>query len=224
MNDTPTHRLQTSGAKSIIVASHNEGKVREINELIAPFGLNAKSAAELGLEEPVEDGDTFEANALTKAMAAATATGLPSLSDDSGLCVDALGGAPGVYTADWAENEDGSGRDFLMAMEQVEQALLEKSATEPSQRAGRFVAVLCLAWPDGDYEFFRGEVEGQLVWPPRGDKGFGYDPVFKPDGYEQTFGEMPSSEKHSFEAGRGDLGLSHRSRAFAKFARHCLGA
>lgn len=228
MDHNNSHRLQNSGVTSIVVASHNAGKVREINELIAPFGLQAKSAAELGLEEPKEDGDTFEANALTKAMSAASATGLPALSDDSGLCVDALGGAPGVYTADWAENPDGSGRDFMMAMEKVEQALLEKSASKPDQRKGRFVAVLCLAWPDGMHEFFRGEVEGQLVWPPRGNSGFGYDPVFKPDGHQQTFGEMSASEKHgpkhSREAGRTDLGLSHRSRAFAKFARHCLGA
>ncbi|MCP4070659.1 MAG: non-canonical purine NTP pyrophosphatase [Hyphomicrobiales bacterium] len=218
------HRLQELAEKTIVVASHNEGKVREINELIAPFGFNAKSAIELGLNEPEENGDTFEANALTKALVAAKSTGLVALSDDSGLCVDALDGAPGVYTADWAGKADGSGRDFLMAMEKVEQALREKSALKPEQRTGRFVAVLCLAWPDGDHEFFRGEVEGHLVWPPRGELGFGYDPVFQPIGYEQTFGEMPAGEKHSWEAGRTDLGLSHRARAFAKFTRHCLSA
>lgn len=210
--------------KTIVVASHNAGKVREINELIAPFGFNAKSAAELGLSEPAEDGDTFEANALTKARAAVDATGLPALSDDSGLCVDALGGDPGVYTADWAERPDGSGRDFDYAMEKVENALIEHGATNPDQRKGKFVAVLCMAWPDGHHEFFRGEVEGQLVWPPRGTIGFGYDPVFLPDGFDQTFGEMPASDKHGWEAGRGDLGLSHRARAFAKFANQCLGA
>ena len=218
------HRLQMLAEKSIVVASHNAGKVREINELIAPFGFNAKSAAQLELAEPIEDGDTFEANALTKAMAAAKATGIVSLSDDSGLCVDALEGAPGVYTADWADKEDGSGRDFLMAMEKVERALQEKSALKPEQRTGHFVAVLCLAWPDGDHEFFRGEVEGTLIWPPRGNIGFGYDPVFQPSGYDQTFGEMPAADKHSWEAGRTDLGLSHRARAFAKFAKCCLGA
>lgn len=210
--------------KSIVVATHNAGKVREINALIGPFGFDAKSAAELGLPEPEENGTTFEANALTKARAAVEATGLPALSDDSGLCVDALDGAPGVFTADWAEKEDGSGRDFDMAMEKVEQALQDKNATEPAQRGARFVAVLCMAWPDGHHEFFRGEVEGQLVWPPRGDIGFGYDPVFKPNGFDVTFGEMPASEKHGWEAGRSDLGLSHRSRAFALFARQCLDA
>ena len=210
--------------KTIVVASHNDGKVREINDLIGPFGFDAKSAAELDLKEPIEDGDTFEANALTKAQSAVEATGLPALSDDSGLCVEALGGDPGVYTADWAEKEDGSGRDFAMAMKKVEDTLQAKGATSPAQRKAKFVAVLCMAWPDGHHEFFRGEVEGQLVWPPRGDIGFGYDPVFLPDGHDQPFGEMPASEKHGWEAGRADLGLSHRSRAFAKFAKQCLDA
>jgi len=208
----------------LVVATHNKGKLAEIRDLIGPFGLEAVSAGELGLPEPAETGTTFEENAYTKAFSAARASGLPALSDDSGLCVDALGGAPGVYTADWAEKPDGSGRDFLMAMEKVESLLAEKGALVPAQRTGRFVAVLCLAQPDGRAEYFRGEVEGTLVWPPRGDKGFGYDPVFKPDGYTQTFGEMPASEKHGWEAGRGDLGLSHRARAFAKFAREKLGA
>jgi len=208
----------------LVVATHNKGKLAEIRDLIGPFGLEAVSAGELGLPEPAETGTTFEENAYTKAFSAARASGLPALSDDSGLCVDALGGAPGVYTADWAEKPDGSGRDFLMAMEKVESLLAEKGALVPAQRTGRFVAVLCLSQPDGRAEYFRGEVEGTLVWPPRGDKGFGYDPVFKPDGYTQTFGEMPASEKHGWEAGRGDLGLSHRARAFAKFAREKLGA
>jgi XTP/dITP diphosphohydrolase len=208
----------------LVVATHNKGKLAEIRDLIGPFGLEAVSAGELGLPEPAETGTTFEENAYTKAFSAARASGLPALSDDSGLCVDALGGAPGVYTADWAEKPDGSGRDFLMAMEKVESLLAEKGALVPAQRTGRFVAVLCLAQPDGRAEYFRGEVEGTLVWPPRGNKGFGYDPVFKPDGYTQTFGEMPASEKHGWEAGRGDLGLSHRARAFARFAREKLGA
>ncbi|GAB5508537.1 MAG: RdgB/HAM1 family non-canonical purine NTP pyrophosphatase [Rhizobiaceae bacterium] len=206
----------------IVVASHNKGKIAEIAELIAPYGLDAKSAADFNLPEPAEEGTTSEENAYTKAFAAASATGLPALSDDSGLVVDALGGAPGVYTADWAEKPDGSGRDFLMAMKRVEDELKAKGASEPAQRTGRFVAVLCMAWPDGHAEYFRGEVEGTLVWPPQGDNGFGYDPVFKPDGYEKTFGEMSASEKHGWEAGRGDLGLSHRARAFARFATAML--
>ena len=206
----------------IVVASHNKGKIAEIAELIAPYGLDAKSAADFNLPEPAEEGTTFEENAYTKAFAAASATGLPALSDDSGLVVDALDGAPGVYTADWAEKPDGTGRDFLMAMTRVEDELEAKGARDPAQRTGRFVAVLCMAWPDGHAEYFRGEAEGTLVWPPRGDNGFGYDPVFKPDGYDQTFGEMSASEKHGWEAGRGDLGLSHRARAFARFATAML--
>ena len=207
-------------AAKIVVASHNKGKLAEIAELIAPFGLQAGSAADYGLPEPAETGTTFEENAYIKAYAAASATGLPALSDDSGLVVDALDGAPGVYTADWAET--GDGRDFAMAMRKVEDLLQEKGAVTPDARTGRFVAVLCLCWPDGHAEYFRGEVEGTLVWPPRGGRGFGYDPVFKPDGYEETFGEMPASQKHSWEAGRGDLGLSHRARAFARFANAML--
>lgn len=206
----------------IVVATHNGGKLAEIRELLAPYGLEATSAGELGLPEPPETGTTFEENAYTKAFAAASATGLPALSDDSGLCVDALGGDPGVYTADWAEKPDGSGRDFGMAMRKVEDLLEAKGASDPARRAGRFVAVLCLAWPDGHAEYFRGEVEGTLVWPPRGNRGFGYDPVFMPDGHSQTFGEMSAGEKHSWEAGRGDLGLSHRARAFARFATAML--
>ncbi|MEO9615686.1 MAG: non-canonical purine NTP pyrophosphatase [Nitratireductor sp.] len=206
----------------LVVATHNKGKLAEISELIAPYGLEARSAGDYGLPEPPETGTSFEENALTKAFAAASATGLPALSDDSGLVVDALDGQPGVYTADWAERPDGSGRDFLMAMQKVEALLQDRGATTPDRRTGRFVAVLCLAWPDGHAEYFRGEVEGTLVWPPRGDRGFGYDPVFKPDGYEQTFGEMTAGEKHAGEAGRGDLGLSHRARAFARFATAML--
>lgn len=207
--------------KKIVVASHNKGKLVEIADLIAPFGIEARSAAEYGLPEPEETGTSFEENAYTKAFAAASATGLPALSDDSGLVVDALDGQPGVYTADWAETGNGP-RDFAMAMRKVEDLLQEKGAVSPEQRTGRFVAVLCLCWPDGHAEYFRGEVDGTLVWPPRGERGFGYDPVFRPDGHDQTFGEMPASQKHSWEAGRGDLGLSHRARAFAKFANAML--
>jgi XTP/dITP diphosphohydrolase len=203
----------------IVVASHNAGKVAEINDLIAPYGFSAKSAAELNLPEPEETGTTFEENAAIKALAAARATGLPALSDDSGLCVQALDNAPGVYTADWAEKEDGSGRDFLMAMEKVHDALNENTV---SDKSAFFVAVLCLAWPDGHAEYFRGEVHGEIIWPPKGDAGFGYDPIFLPDGHHKTFGEMTAEEKHGWKPGQKDDGLSHRARAFALFARTCL--
>ena len=205
--------------REIIVASHNAGKVREINDLIAPYGFSAKSSADLNLPEPEETGTTFEENAAIKALSAARATGLPALSDDSGLCVSALGDKPGVYTADWAEKEDGSGRDFMMAMEKVHRALAE---TKSNDTHGYFVAVLCLAWPDDHVEYFRGETHGDIVWPPVGDKGFGYDPIFKPEGHNKTFGEMSAEEKHGWQPGQLDDGLSHRARAFAMFARNCL--
>lgn len=201
----------------IVVASHNAGKLREFADLMAPFGIEAKSAKEYGLPEPDETGTTFEENAYIKAFAAAKATGLPALSDDSGLCVDALSGAPGVYTANWAEAPDGA-RDFGMAMQRAEVALQEVGAVDPAQRKGRFVAVICLAFPDGAAEYFRGEVEGTLVWPPRGELGFGYDPVFVPDGFEKTFGEMTAQEKHGWKPGQ-PTALSHRARAFQKFAQ-----
>ena len=208
--------------KTIVVASHNAGKIREIEDLIGPFGFSAKSAAELKFEEPDETGTTFEENATIKALASAKASGLPALSDDSGLVIDALDGAPGVYTANWAEKEDGT-RDFAMAMEKVEKALSEKGATDVRDRTARFVSVLCLAWPDGHTELFRGEVEGHVVWPPRGDKGFGYDPVFQPEGYETTFGEMSAEEKHGWKPGDATA-LSHRARAFKIFVETCLKA
>jgi len=208
--------------KTIIVASHNAGKIREIEDLIGPFGFSAKSAAELNFEEPDETGTTFEENATIKALASAKASGLPALSDDSGLVIDALDGAPGVYTANWAETADGT-RDFAMAMEKVEKALAEKGATEARDRTARFVSVLCLAWPDGHTELFRGEVEGHVVWPPRGQKGFGYDPVFQPEGYETTFGEMSAEEKHGWKPGDASA-LSHRARAFKIFVETCLKA
>lgn len=202
--------------RKFVLASHNKGKLREFTELLSPFGYEVVSAAELGLGEPEETGTAFEENALIKAKAAAEATGLPALSDDSGLCVDALDGAPGVYTADWATKPDGS-RDFAIAMEKVERALKEKGATSPEQRSGRFVSVLCLCFPDGEAEFYRGEAEGRLVWPPRGEKGFGYDPVFQPHGHEITFGEMDSQQKHGWKPGQATA-LSHRARSFKKFA------
>lgn len=208
--------------KTIVVASHNAGKIREIEDLIGPFGFSAKSAAELNFEEPDETGTTFEENATIKALSSAKASGLPALSDDSGIVIDALDGAPGVYTANWAETANGT-RDFAMAMQKVETALAEKGATEAKDRTARFVSVLCLAWPDGHTELFRGEVEGHVVWPPRGTAGFGYDPVFQPVGYETTFGEMNADEKHGWKPGDATA-LSHRARAFKIFVETCLKA
>ncbi|PWL19314.1 non-canonical purine NTP pyrophosphatase, RdgB/HAM1 family [Falsochrobactrum shanghaiense] len=205
----------------LIVASHNAGKLREFDGLLGPFGFEVSSVAALGLPEPDETGTTFEENAYIKAFAAAEATGLPALSDDSGIMIDALDGAPGVYTADWAQKADGT-RDFAMAMQKVEDLLQEKGATTPEKRKARFVSVICLAWPDGEAQYYRGEVEGTLVWPPRGDKGFGYDPVFLPDGYEKTFGEMEADEKHGWKPGDASA-LSHRARAFKLFAEKTLG-
>lgn len=205
----------------IVVASHNAGKLAEFADLLGPFGLEAKSAKEFGLPEPDETGTTFEENAYIKAFAAASATGLPAMSDDSGLVVDALDGAPGVYTANWAERPDGT-RDFMMAMERTETALQDRGATEAARRTGRFVAVICLCFPDGDAEYYRGEAEGTLVWPPRGASGFGYDPVFLPLGHERTFGEMPAEEKHGWKPGMATA-LSHRARAFKMFAEARLG-
>jgi XTP/dITP diphosphohydrolase len=212
------HRLDGK----IVVASHNAGKLREIADLIAPFGLEARSSGELGLPEPDETGTTFEENAYIKAHAAAVATGLPALSDDSGMCADALDGQPGVYTANWAETPDGK-RDFGIAMQKVEDLLREKGAVGAKDRRARFVAVICLAWPDGHAEYYRGEVEGTLVWPPRGALGFGYDPVFLPDGYDNTFGEMTAEQKHGWKPSAAEA-LSHRARAFQKFARSRLGS
>ena len=206
--------------RTIVVASHNAGKIREIRDLIGPLGFEAKSAADLNFEEPDETGTTYEENAVIKALASARASGMPALSDDSGLAVDALDGAPGVYTANWAERPDGS-RDFMMAMEKVEKALAEKGAIEPAQRKARFVSVLCLAWPDGHTELFRGEVDGTIVWPPRGTSGFGYDPIFLPDGYQTTFGEMTADQKHGWKPGQQQA-LSHRARAFKLFVETCL--
>jgi XTP/dITP diphosphohydrolase len=193
----------------LVIASHNAGKVREIDDLLSPFGLDVVSAGALGLDDPEETGDTFEANARLKAHAAAQAAGLPALSDDSGLAVAALNGDPGIYSARWA----GPDRDFPRAMRLVEEALQQAGAIEPDTRRASFVCVLCLSWPDGTEALFRGEVPGQMVWPPRGDQGFGYDPVFLPDGHERTFGEMSADEKHGWRPGDADA-LSHRARAF----------
>jgi XTP/dITP diphosphohydrolase len=190
----------------LVLASHNAGKVREIADLLAPFGIDVVSAGELGLPEPEETGATFEANAELKARAAADASGLPALADDSGLAVEALGGDPGIYSARWA----GPAKDFALAMEKVEQALAGKD-----DRRARFVCALSLAWPDGHIETFYGQVDGTLVWPPRGGLGFGYDPMFLPDGDERTFGEMPYEEKQA---------MSHRAAAFAKLIDGCFAS
>lgn len=206
---------------TLLVASHNAGKISEMRDLCGPLGIEVTSAAELGLPEPEETGDTFEANAATKALASARASGLIALSDDSGLVVDALDGAPGVYTADWATQADGS-RSFDRAMQKVEDALRARGAESDAQRTARFVSVLCLATPEGDTSFYRGEAPGVLVWPPRGSLGFGYDPMFRPDGHDRTFGEMPAEEKHGWKPGQATA-LSHRARAFKLFAEQRLG-
>ncbi len=194
----------------LVVASHNKGKVWEINQLLAPYGLEAVSAGELGLAEPEETETTFRGNALIKARAAAEGARLPALADDSGLEVEALDGAPGVYSANWAE----PGRDFGMAMSRVHDALERKGAwSSETPPKANFISVLCLAWPGGEYAFYEGRVHGHLVWPPRGGKGFGYDPMFVPDGAAQTFGEMEPAGKYA---------TSHRTRAFAAFKRDAL--
>jgi XTP/dITP diphosphohydrolase len=195
----------------LVIATHNTGKLREFEELLRPFDLSLLGAAALGLEEPEETGSTFRGNAILKAQAAARASRFVALADDSGLCVDALDGAPGVYSARWA----GAPKDFGAAMARVEREL-EAHAAPPPWRAA-FVSVLALAWPDGAVETFEGRVDGSLVFPPRGTAGFGYDPIFRPDGHDRTFGEMSSHEKHGIPVD-GSLALSHRARAFQKFA------
>lgn len=214
-------RLRLRRGDRLVVATHNAGKLSELRQLLAPFGLQLVSAGELGLPEPEETGTTFIDNARLKAHAAASASGLMALADDSGLCVDALGGRPGVHTADWAGSSSNGGRDYMVGMRRVEDALQAAGAASPAERHGSFNATLCLAHPDGREELYVGKVEGTLVWPPRGDKGFGFDPVFMPDGFDITFGEMPSEAKHSWSPGQ--TGLSHRARAFAKFVEEALG-
>ena len=196
----------------LVVATHNPGKLREIRELMKPHGVEALSAAELNLDEPEETGSTFRANAALKAEAAARASGIVALADNSGLCVEALGGAPGIYSARWA----GGAKDFGAAMARVERELKARAAPPPWRAF--FVSVLALAWPDGGLETFEGRVDGTLVFPPRGTAGFGYDPIFRPDGDDRTFGEMESEEKHGIPAD-GSLALSHRARAFQSLAR-----
>ena len=196
--------------KQLLVATHNQGKLDEIAHLLEPFGVSVVGAKDMNLPEPDETETTFVGNARIKAHAAAKATGLPALADDSGIEIDALGGAPGVYTADWAETE--TGRDFVMAMTRAHDELEKVNA--PSPRTARFCCTLVLAWPDGHDEVFPGVMAGQVVWPMRGDQGHGYDPIFQPDGYAETFGEMDRWEKNK---------ISHRADAFRKFVDGCFG-
>jgi XTP/dITP diphosphohydrolase len=199
----PAHRRVTG---RLVIATHNPGKLAEMRELLAPYKIEAISAGEMGLHEPDESGTSFRANARIKAESSAKAAGLPAFADDSGLVVDALEGAPGIYSARWAEPD---------------KKLRRAGATTEAQRKAHFVSALCVAWPDGHVEEFEAHVDGTIVWPPRGDKGFGYDPIFLPDGHARTFGEMPSEEKHGLPP-KGK-GLSHRARAFLKLAEACLG-
>lgn len=200
----------------LVIATHNPGKLAEMKELLTPHGIEVVSAGELDLPEPDETGNDFRSNAAIKAIAAAQATKLPAFADDSGIVVDALDGAPGIYSARWA----GPSKDFAAAMAQIERLLQERGATTPDKRKAHFVSALCVAWPDGHLEEVDARVDGTLVWPPRGTSGFGYDPMFLPDGYNRTFGEMESIEKHGLPP--LGLGLSHRARAFVKLAEICL--
>ena len=199
----------------IVAATHNAGKLREIRELLVPYRVVAVGAAELNLAEPDETGATFSDNAALKAAAAAGASGEPALADDSGLCVEALSGAPGIYSARWA----GGSKDFHAAMRRIEEELTAIGAAKPWR--AHFISALALAWPDGRIDAYEGRVDGELVFPPCGVAGFGYDPIFRPDGHARTFGEMTAEEKHGVPPD-GSLALSHRARAFQKFARACL--
>jgi XTP/dITP diphosphohydrolase len=200
----------------VVIATHNPGKLKEMRELLSHDKIETVSAGELGLPEPKETGTSFAENARSKALAAATTAKLPALADDSGLVVDALDGAPGVHSARWA----GEDKDFARAMRMVEEKLAARGAVTPERRRAAFVAALALAWPDGRVETFEGRVEGALVWPPRGTLGFGYDPMFLPDGHTRTFGEMNAEEKHGLPP-QGS-GLSHRARAYMALAEACL--
>ena len=203
-------------AGRLVIATHNPGKLTEMRDLLALYGVDAISAGELSLPEPEETGATFRANARIKAEAAAKASNMPAFADDSGLAVDALDGQPGILSARWA----GPDKDFRFAMNKIQSLLMERGAKSAERRRGHFVSALCVAWPDGHVEEFEATVDGTVVWPPRGNLGFGYDPLFLPDGQTQTFGEMPSEEKHGLPPhGRG---LSHRARAFVKLAEACL--
>ncbi|MCJ2028235.1 RdgB/HAM1 family non-canonical purine NTP pyrophosphatase [Methylobacterium sp. J-043] len=205
-----THRILSG---KVVIATHNAGKLVEMRELLAPFGVEAVSAGELGLPEPDETGTMFSENAAIKAHAAANASGLPAFADDSGLCVDALDGAPGLFSARWA----GPDKDFSGAMARIAAELDKRGATD---RRAHFVSALVLAWPDGHTELFEGRVFGDLV-APRGSLGFGYDPMFRPEGMDRTFGEISSEEKHGVDWQSGNA-LSHRARAFVELAKACL--
>jgi XTP/dITP diphosphohydrolase len=208
--------VHRSIAGRLVIATHNPGKLAEMRDLLTLYGVEAISAGELRLPEPEEAGASFRANARIKAQAAVKASGMAAFADDSGLAVDALGGKPGIHSARWA----GPNKDFRLAMNEVQTQLMTTGAKAPERRRARFVSALCVAWPDGHVEEFEAQVEGTLVWPPRGDKGFGYDPMFRPDGHDRTFGKMTSEEKHGLPP-RG-MGLSHRARAFLKLAEACL--
>ncbi|VAW20504.1 Nucleoside 5-triphosphatase RdgB (dHAPTP, dITP, XTP-specific) [hydrothermal vent metagenome] len=215
--------LSLKAGTKLVIATHNAGKLSEFKTLFAPFKLELVSAGELGLDEPEETGTSFAQNASLKAHAAAQASGLLALADDSGLCVAALGGRPGIHTARWAmrptEDKKSSVRDFSFGMQRVENELQATGATSPAQRGASFCATLCLAHPNGDERIFEGIVSGTLVWPPRGDLGFGFDPVFMPKGFDISFGQMSSEKKHSWAPGQP--GLSHRARAFALMVEDC---
>ena len=223
MSARPTTQTDTAAEAAhrpisgrLVIATHNPGKLVEMRELLAIYGITAVSAGELGLPEPEETGTTFRANARIKAEAAAGASGMAAFADDSGLAVDALGGEPGIHSARWA----GAAKDFAGAMARIDALLGERGATTPDRRKAHFVSALCVAWPDGHVEEFEATVDGTLVYPPRGHKGFGYDPMFLPDGLGLTFGEMTSDEKHGLPP-KGK-GLSHRARAFLRLAEACL--
>jgi len=204
-------------AGALVIATHNAGKLAELRELLVPYGIKAASAGELGLAEPEETGATFRDNARIKATAAARAAGRTAFADDSGLAVDALGGAPGIHSARWAAET----KDFAAAMRRIEDELGARGAVRAQDRKAQFVCALCVAWPDGHLEEFEGRIDGTLVWPPRGTAGFGYDPIFLPDHHARTFGEMTSEEKHGLPP--LGSGLSHRARAFRQLAEACLG-
>ncbi len=210
---SPPHR-RIEG--ELVIATHNPGKLAELRDLLAPFGIKAASAGELGLAEPEETGTSFRENARIKAAAAAAAAQRPAFADDSGLVVEALGGAPGIHSARWA----GETKDFAAAMRRIEDGLAAQGAVHPPERKAHFVCALCVAWPDRHMEEFEGRIDGTLVWPPRGTAGFGYDPIFLPDGHARTFGEMTSDEKHGLPP--LGTGLSHRARAFRQLAEACL--
>ena len=215
VSSRPRAHRQIAG--ELVIATHNPGKLAELRELLAPYCIKAASAGELSLAEPEETGASFRDNARIKAVAAAMVAQRSAFADDSGLAVDALGGAPGIHSARWA----GPGKDFASAMRRIEDELSARGVVRPEDRKAQFVCALCVAWPDGHLEEFEGRIDGTLVWPPRGTAGFGYDPIFLPDGHTRTFGEMSAHEKHGLPADGGQA-LSHRARAFQLLQAACL--